>query len=67
MRKPEIQTHKIRKVVRNNNGTYTVKLINSAFLTVHPEDLPRPPEAGDHVQVQLPIVIGFVDIKEMEA
>ena len=67
MRKPPVQDLKIRKVKQNNDGTYNVKLLNGAFLTVHPEDLPRPPEAGDYVQVQLPIVIGFVDIKEMEA
>ena len=61
MRDPQIQTHKIKKIVDEGMGEYTVHLVNGAFLTVLYGDLPRDPQVGDYIKVQLPIAVGFED------
>ena len=66
MRQPQIQTHRVSTITADGDGDWTVTLANGAYLTVCPDDLPRSPQPGDYILVQLPIAVGFGDREALE-
>lgn len=59
LRETQINVCSIIDVQPDGDGDWTVHLAHGAWMTIHPDDLPRPPRVGDRILVQVPIAIGF--------